>query len=288
MRFSGMTKDEQARLILQCRDDSELLGKVIEANSDLIWHTVHKYLGQTALITSKYGVENDDIYQMGCLGFIKAIRRFELTSGYAFSTFACPTIYREIKDFLRDKGGIIRPSRTAQSILYQIQKLDNAWVTMTDEQIATAIDCPVNEVHRLRQTQSIQMLGEHSDELTANGPAIEEIVLEEIDAEHMLDEIERKLNYKERQVFGYLKMGYEPKAIRDVMEDDIDQIIFNIQSMVHDLGFVNSEEQYAGLVEQTKQLLEEKPRSTIRAISKHLGVSEMLAIYLYRKAKSPE
>lgn len=67
-------------------------------NSGLIWSIVRRYYG--------CGVETDDLYQLGCIGFIKAVKGFDLTYGTQFSTYAVPKIAGEIRRFLRDNGAI--------------------------------------------------------------------------------------------------------------------------------------------------------------------------------------
>lgn len=77
------------------RDAGEQL--VIE-NSGLIWSIARRYFGR--------GVEPDDLYQLGCVGFLKAIAGFDLDYGTQFSTYAVPKIAGEIRRFLRDDGTV--------------------------------------------------------------------------------------------------------------------------------------------------------------------------------------
>lgn len=77
------------------RTASELL---IEENSGLIWSIARRYTGR--------GTEIDDLYQLGCLGFLKAIEGFDLEFGTQFSTYAVPKISGEIRRFLRDDGAV--------------------------------------------------------------------------------------------------------------------------------------------------------------------------------------
>ncbi|MDR1736287.1 MAG: sigma-70 family RNA polymerase sigma factor [Oscillospiraceae bacterium] len=70
---------------------------VIE-NSGLIWSIARRFFGR--------GVDADDLYQLGCVGFIKAVRGFDEEFGTQFSTYAVPKISGEIRRFLRDDGPI--------------------------------------------------------------------------------------------------------------------------------------------------------------------------------------
>ena len=86
-------------LLLQARDgDEAAAAQVLEENSGLIWAVVRRYFGK--------GVEADDLYQLGCLGFLKAVRGFDTSYGTQFSTYAVPKIAGEIRRYLRDSGTI--------------------------------------------------------------------------------------------------------------------------------------------------------------------------------------
>lgn len=78
--------------------DSDACQQALTENSGLIWSIVKRYCG--------CGVETDDLYQLGCIGFIKAVKGFDLTYGTQFSTYAVPKISGEIRRFLRDDGAI--------------------------------------------------------------------------------------------------------------------------------------------------------------------------------------
>ena len=77
------------------KDASEAL---ITENSGLIWAVVRRFMGR--------GVEPEDLYQLGCLGFLKAIEGFDMEFGTQFSTYAVPKIAGEIRRFLRDDGAV--------------------------------------------------------------------------------------------------------------------------------------------------------------------------------------
>lgn len=72
--------------------------KLVEENSGLIWSVAKRFLGR--------GAEPDDLYQLGCLGFLKAVEGFDLEFGTQFSTYAVPKIAGEIRRFLRDDGAV--------------------------------------------------------------------------------------------------------------------------------------------------------------------------------------
>ena len=86
MIFRSQSGDQTAKEIL------------VTENTGLIWSVTRRFLGR--------GVEAEDLYQLGCLGFLKAIDGFDLQFGTQFSTYAVPKIAGEIRRFLRDDGTV--------------------------------------------------------------------------------------------------------------------------------------------------------------------------------------
>lgn len=78
--------------------DREASEALITENAGLIWSVARRFLGR--------GTEADDLYQLGCLGFLKAVEGFDPEYGTQFSTYAVPKISGEIRRFLRDDGAI--------------------------------------------------------------------------------------------------------------------------------------------------------------------------------------
>lgn len=78
--------------------DQQAKEVLVEENAGLIWSVAKRFFGR--------GTEADDLYQLGCLGFIKAIEGFDLQYGTQFSTYAVPKISGEIRRFLRDDGAV--------------------------------------------------------------------------------------------------------------------------------------------------------------------------------------
>jgi len=78
--------------------DEAAMARLVEENNGLIWSIARRFFGR--------GVDPDDLYQLGCLGFIKAVQGFDLSFGTQFSTYAVPKISGEIRRFIRDDGAI--------------------------------------------------------------------------------------------------------------------------------------------------------------------------------------
>ena len=85
--------------------DNDACERLLLDNSGLIWSVARRYYGR--------GVDPEDLYQLGCLGFLKAVRGFDLSYGTQFSTYAVPKIAGEIRRFLRDDGAV-KVSRTVK------------------------------------------------------------------------------------------------------------------------------------------------------------------------------
>ena len=94
--------------------DKKLRDELIEEHMYIVDILSNKYVGK--------GIEKDDLYQVASLGLIYAIDRFDPTKGYAFSSFATPTIMGELKRYFRDKGWVIRVPRRIQNLYKKINK----------------------------------------------------------------------------------------------------------------------------------------------------------------------
>ena len=106
-----MTASAELLRAAQAGDRSACEQAVLE-NNGLIWSIVRRYYGR--------GVEADDLYQLGCIGFLKAVQGFDFSYGTCFSTYAVPKIAGEIRRFLRDDGRIkvSRGIREQAQVLY--------------------------------------------------------------------------------------------------------------------------------------------------------------------------
>lgn len=95
------------------RDASE---ELVTENSGLIWSVARRFIGR--------GVETDDLYQLGCVGFLKAVDGFNPDYGTQFSTYAVPKISGEIRRFLRDDG-TLKVSRSIKEQAASIKNIRN-------------------------------------------------------------------------------------------------------------------------------------------------------------------
>ena len=90
--------------------DEKARTQLVEENIGLLWCVVKRFLGR--------GIESDDLFQIGSIGLLKAIDKFDFSFEVKFSTYAIPMISGEIQRFLRDDG-MIKVSRTLKEIAYK-------------------------------------------------------------------------------------------------------------------------------------------------------------------------
>ena len=103
----------QALIVLAQQGDKAASEQLVLENAGLIWSIARRYFGR--------GVEPDDLYQLGALGFLKAIAGFDTQYGTQFSTYAVPKIAGEIRRFLRDDGAV-KVSRSVKERAAVIKK----------------------------------------------------------------------------------------------------------------------------------------------------------------------
>ena len=124
------------------RGDRAAMERLVEENTGLIWSVARRYFGR--------GAEPDDLFQLGCVGFLKAVEGFDLAFGTQFSTYAVPKIAGEIRRFLRDDGPI-KVSRTYKERALRIARARETLTARLGEeptltQLARELDLPPEEI----------------------------------------------------------------------------------------------------------------------------------------------
>ena len=140
--------------ILKAQQDKNELGKIVENNSGLVWSIVRRFKGR--------GYENEDLYQIGTIGLIKAIKHFNPEYEVKLSTYAVTYIIGEIKKFIRDDG-IIKVSRSIKELCVKIKDIENRSMkegkNVTIEEIARELKVEKEEValaiDSMKQVESI-------------------------------------------------------------------------------------------------------------------------------------
>lgn len=116
------------KLIWQAQNGSkEAMSALIQNNVGLVWNVVKRF--------SNRGYEKEDLFQVGCIGLVKAIRRFDSEFETQLSTYAVPMIIGEIRRFIRDDGPI-KVSRSLKELAYKIEVLQSENVKNGKEQFS--------------------------------------------------------------------------------------------------------------------------------------------------------
>jgi len=180
--------------------DNHALDMIINENIGLVWSIAKRFYGR--------GHEPDDLFQIGSIGLIKAIKRFDLNLNLAFSTYAVPMIMGEIRRFLRDDG-IIKVSRSLKTLNNKVrqvrEKLANDlnrepyiheiadFLGVESEPIATAFEATasinsINEQHGETENTILESL--------ENDEVLEDSVIERISIQNAL----QMCDSRERQI----------------------------------------------------------------------------------------
>lgn len=106
--------------------NQETMSKLVEENNGLIWSIVKRFQGR--------GYELEDLYQIGSIGFIKSIKRFDVSFDVKLSTYAVPYILGEIKRFIRDDGSI-KVSRSIKELSMKIKDVEAKHLREKGEEI---------------------------------------------------------------------------------------------------------------------------------------------------------
>lgn len=177
--------------------------KLLNDNQGLIWSIVKRFTGRN--------FETDDLYQIGCIGFIKAVKRFNTNFDVQFSTYAVPYILGEIKKYIRDDG-MIKISRSVKELGIRIKQLQNDYIKknqeeMTINQIAEELEVDKEEVifamEAQRPVESIYQEEKNDD--NDKRELIDKIqVLESQETNiinnMVLNQVVNELNVRERQI----------------------------------------------------------------------------------------
>lgn len=174
--------------------DREACEQAVVENNGLIWSVVRRYYGR--------GVETDDLYQLGCLGFLKAVQGFDFSYGTCFSTYAVPKIAGEIRRFLRDDGTI----KVGRTIREQAQTLYTARGRLQHElgrepvlsELSEATGLSVEEIAQVELATDVpeSLQRETADGLTLEGmlgtEAPEEGIVERLALREAIDHLPEK------------------------------------------------------------------------------------------------
>jgi len=192
-----LSVEETSSLLIKAKDGCNASKTVlIESNSPLIKSIIRRYIGK--------GVDYDDLYQLGCMGFVKAINKYDSNYNVKFTTYAVPLIAGEVKRFLRDDG-TIKVSRSVKALYVRIKRLlaekSGEMHSPTIDELAKELEATREEVvYAMEAAQMPLSLFDKSDKngegdeglsLSERVPAVEITNLDDkIMIKNMLDSLE--------------------------------------------------------------------------------------------------
>ncbi len=142
-RLKVLTQEEMEQLLLRAqKGDENARQRLIEGNLRLVLSVIGRF--------EKRGECPDDLFQVGCIGLMKAIANFDPTKQVKFSTYGVPMIAGEVRRYLRDNAPI-RVSRSIRDVAYRVLQCKEAMVARMDreptlEEIARELELPTEDV----------------------------------------------------------------------------------------------------------------------------------------------
>ena len=233
--YKPIDQEKTNELIVRSNNgDAEATEILVSGNFPLIKAIVKGYLNK--------GVEYDDLYQIGCVGFLKAIKNFNPNFDVKFSTYAVPMISGEIKRYLRDDGSI-KVSRSIKSLAIKIKAFidkekNKSGETPTIDEIAKFFDVEKEDVViALDSCQQMVSLQAKIDEDDPNSQNVLDKLICQDKSDDMLDKLILKdeiasLPEKEKKII--LLRYYRGKTQGEVAELlDISQVqVSRIESKI--------------------------------------------------------
>jgi RNA polymerase sporulation-specific sigma factor len=143
-KLKVLKNDEMMALMVKAKQgDKEAKDALVEGNLRLVLSVIQRFSGS--------GENPDDLFQVGCIGLLKAIENFDLGLNVRFSTYGVPMISGEIRRYLRDNSAI-RVSRSLRDTAYRVLQTRENMIKQqqkepTMEQIAAALNIPVEDVN---------------------------------------------------------------------------------------------------------------------------------------------
>ncbi len=142
-KLKTLKNDEMMKLLRRAQEgDAEARQTLIEGNLRLVLSVIQRFMGR--------GENPDDLFQVGCIGLLKAIKNFDLSQNVRFSTYGVPMIAGEIRRYLRDYSAI-RVSRSVRDTAYRVLQCKEAMLAETNrepslEEIAKKLELSLEEV----------------------------------------------------------------------------------------------------------------------------------------------
>lgn len=179
-----LSHEETLKLIKSAQEgDEDAKSKLIETNLPLVKSIAKRFYGR---------LEFDDLMQLGCMGFVKAINNFDTSYEVRFSTYAVPMIMGEIKRFIRDDGSV-KISRAIKSLSFKISRYVEDFKNKnlrepSLEEISKELNVDMHDVvFALDASKMVVSINAESDE--NGGELIDRLITDEHDNDEALDKI---------------------------------------------------------------------------------------------------
>ncbi|MCZ8535735.1 SigF/SigG family RNA polymerase sporulation sigma factor [Paenisporosarcina quisquiliarum] len=138
-----LTQEKMRELILLSQQGDKVARQtMVEGNTRLVWSIVQRFASR--------GADLEDLFQIGCIGLMKSVDKFDLSYEVKFSTYAVPMIIGEIQRFLRDDG-MVKVSRSIRELSFKIRHATDEFIRLHERQpslseLATTLDVTMDEV----------------------------------------------------------------------------------------------------------------------------------------------
>ena len=202
-KYPILSSDEISKLIVKAQaGDIQARNRVIESNLRFVISIAKRFQGR--------GYENEELYQIACIGFIKSIKRFNIDFNVKLSTYAVPFIIGEIKRFIRDDGPI-KISRSLKELSIKIKEIQREYLIKNGEEIGikeiakklkTSEEKIIEAIDSLNPIESInEEIYENNSKQTkintiSNGENEEEKLVNKLFLKNLI----QKLNSSEKQI----------------------------------------------------------------------------------------
>src|SRR3954454_12651222 len=141
---STLLTQEKMRKLIALSETGDKLARqqMIEGNTRLVWSIVQRFASR--------GADLEDLFQIGCIGLMKSVDKFDLSYEVKFSTYAVPMIIGEIQRFLRDDG-MVKVSRSIRELSFKIRHATDDYIknhgrSPSVSEIAEVLEVTIDEV----------------------------------------------------------------------------------------------------------------------------------------------
>ncbi len=207
------------------KGNKEILEQIITNNSGLVWSIVNRFLGR--------GYGKEELYQIGCIGLIKAIKRFDVNFEVKISTFAVPYIMGEIKRFIRDDGPI-KISRSIKELGAKISEIQREYLTKYGKdikisEIAKILNTGIEDISiALEATKPVDSIDEDAYEGDEKESKISKISNKKDDVGDLINQITiekliSELNEREQEIINL-------RYFKDKTQMEVAKMLRNITS----------------------------------------------------------